>query len=260
MTNSENPQIENKSNFVFSLVPVENPGSNISQVIFTGTNYDEWSRAFRLTLLAKGKIDYINGTISKPSESDPDYKSWRSSNALVSSLIFNTIESKLRKTISYRDEATQLWADIKHRFKMVTDAQIYQLKSDIIACKQGPTETVMTYYGRIKKLWDDLIDSDVIATYSCNPCRCNLVSLLDSLREKKRVRSFLIGLNTRFSILRFHILGTEPLPNMNQIYSRLLQEEGIHNNLNTPPSDTCPDTMIYTANAAQGGRHTGGTP
>ncbi|XP_074306134.1 uncharacterized protein LOC141641366 [Silene latifolia] len=226
MTNPEQSVPEQKSSTSYSLVPIKNPGANITTVVFTGKNYDDWARCLRLALLAKGKLDYIDGTISQPPETDPDFKTWRSANALVSAWIFNSIDPDLRTSITLQDNATQLWADIKQRFTVVNATYIFKLESDINACKQGPTESVMTYYGRMKKLWSDLITNDAFPTCSCNPCKCNLLTLLGRYRENKRVRSFLMGLASRYATLRSHILATEPLPNLNQIYSRLLSRRG----------------------------------
>ncbi|XP_074314706.1 uncharacterized protein LOC141649938 [Silene latifolia] len=216
-------------------------------------NYEEWYRTLRLALLAKGKLDYVDGTISKPSPSDADYKSWRSANALVCVWIYFSIEPDLRTSISLPEDATQLLLDIKHRFTLVNDAHIFQLESDIIACKQGPTETIMAYYGRIKKLWDDLLDSDALPTGHCNPCTCNLKVYLDRRRDKKRVRSFLMGLDDRYGVLRSHILGTDPLPSLNQIYSRLQHEEGMRNTLQNSNPIPQPEPMIYAANVSFNG-------
>ncbi|XP_074270806.1 uncharacterized protein LOC141594706 [Silene latifolia] len=152
MTNSDQSHVDPKQTSSFSIVPFENRGTKITQVVFNGSNYDAWSRDFRLALLAKGKLDYIDGTISKPKTTDPDFKSWRSANALVTAWIFNSIDTDLKNTISLRDEATQLWTDIKQRFALINDAHIFKLEYDILACKQGPTETIMSYYGRIKRL------------------------------------------------------------------------------------------------------------
>ncbi|XP_074265757.1 uncharacterized protein LOC141588202 [Silene latifolia] len=241
-----NTATENKNTHSYSIVPVENPGTKITHVEFNGKNYDDWSRCFRLALLAKGKLDYIDGTISKPADNDPDFKAWRSANALVSAWIFNTIEADLRTSITLQDDANLLWTDIKQRFTVVNDAYIFQLENDINSCKQGPTETVMSYYGRIKKLWDDVIANEGFPTCACKPCACNMLTLLGRQREKKRVRSFLMGLDSRFATLRSHILGTEPLPNLNQIYSRLLQEEGMRSSLlaSTPESNSDPMSFV----------------
>ncbi|XP_074289517.1 uncharacterized protein LOC141614673 [Silene latifolia] len=262
MTNHEIPhesKSESKSTTYFSIVPVENPGANITQTFLTRKNYDEWYRTFRLALLAKGKLDYIDGTISKPPPSDPEYKSWRSANALVSAWIYNSIIPDLRTSITLPEEATQLWNDIKQRFTLVNDAHIFQLESDIIACKQGPTESIMAYYGRIKKLWDDLLESDALPDCHCNPCSCNLLKHLERRRDKKRVRSFLMGLDARYGVLRSHILGTDPLPSLNQIYNRLQHEEGMRHTLDNPTPDSRPEPMAYATTVTNyGSRNTGG--
>ncbi|XP_074303807.1 uncharacterized protein LOC141638303 [Silene latifolia] len=254
MTNNDSQTSDTKTPASFSIIP----GVKITPVEFNGKNYDDWSRCFRLALLAKGKLDYIDGTISKPADTDPDFKSWRSANALVSAWIFNTIDPDLRTSISLQDNATLLWADIKHRFTMVNDAYIFKLESDINTCKQGPTESVMAYYGRMKKLWDDLIANDGFPSCSCNPCSCNLLTLLGRHRDKKRVRSFLMGIDSRYATLRSHILGTDPLPNLNQIYSRLLQEDGMRNSLETVTPEPRSDPMIYAARVQQGSINFGG--
>ncbi|KAL9244091.1 hypothetical protein vseg_017900 [Gypsophila vaccaria] len=129
MTNTEETKTEQPQQS-YSAFTVENPGSSITTVSFNGHNYDEWSGTFRLALLAKGKLGYIDETILKPSDPKANLDSWRTTNAFVSSWIFNTIDNDLKRTIFYRDESKQLWDDIKQRFSLANDARIYQLEAD----------------------------------------------------------------------------------------------------------------------------------
>ncbi|XP_074315175.1 uncharacterized protein LOC141651357 [Silene latifolia] len=158
MTNSE--VIPSSATQNFSIIQVENPGANITQVFFNGSNYDEWSRSFILAILAKGKDGYIDGSIVKPEETANTYQQWRSTNALVTAWIFNSIEPSLHNQISSRPEAKLLWTDIKNRFCQGNDPRVYQLQADLVACRQGPAEALMSYYGRMMKLWDDIIAFD----------------------------------------------------------------------------------------------------
>ncbi|XP_074282429.1 uncharacterized protein LOC141606945 [Silene latifolia] len=119
----------------YSLIQVENPGQSISQVPFNGANYDDWSRAFLLAIMAKGKEGYIDGTITKPAETDASYKQWRATNALVTAWIFNSMEISVRRQISSRPEPKLLWVDIKNRFCQGNDPRVYQLQADLIACR-----------------------------------------------------------------------------------------------------------------------------
>ncbi|XP_074276396.1 uncharacterized protein LOC141600110 [Silene latifolia] len=253
MTNSTTNSSTTSS--VVSIVQIENPGQKISHIIFNGNNYDEWSRAFRLALLAKDKMGYIDGTIVKPSETTDDFKIWRSTNALVTPWIFASIEVELAKSISYRPDAKQVWDTIRQRFSQENEARIYRLKAEIGACRQAPTESIMAYYGRLTSLWDELIEHDAIPTCSCKSCPCDWVSIFDNRREKERVRDFLMGLDDRFDIARSQILGITPLPNLNLIYNRLLQEEGVRSiSLSKQATDTRTDPMAFAAKVHTGSK------
>ncbi|XP_074315105.1 uncharacterized protein LOC141651285 [Silene latifolia] len=257
MTNSTEKPQDSKTESSYNLIHVENTGSKITQIAFNDNNYDEWSQSFKLALLAKGKLGYIDGTITKPSDLDSKFESWRSANALVTLWIYNALESDVRKQIALRPEAKQVWDNIKNRFCQANDARVYRLQAELMACQQGPTESLMAYYGRITTLWDEILENDPLSSCSCNPCHCDWVKVMDARREKKRVRDFLIGLDDRFDNARSHILGTNPLPNLNFAYNRLLQEEGVRN-LTVQRADTKPEPMAFATRINQGSREQGG--
>ncbi|XP_074306286.1 uncharacterized protein LOC141641526 [Silene latifolia] len=123
--------------------------------------------------MAKGKLGYINGTIKKPSSTADSYESWESTNALVTLWIFNKIAPSVRKQISLRPEAKQVWEDIKNRFCQTNEARVYQLQAELMACRQGPTESLMDYNGRLTTIWDAIIEHDPLPKCSCNPCSCD---------------------------------------------------------------------------------------
>ncbi|XP_074269033.1 uncharacterized protein LOC141592318 [Silene latifolia] len=241
----------------YSLVHVEHTGHSITPVVFNGNNYDEWSRSFHLALMAKGKLGYIDGTITKPSATSEKFETWQSTNALVTMWIFNTIESSLRRQISLRPEAKQVWLDLKNRFSQANEARVYQLQTELLACRQRPTETLVAYYGRMTAIWDELLEQDPLPSCSCNPCTCDWVTLMAARREKTRVRDFLMGLDDRFSNTRTHIIGITPLPSLDLIYYRLLQDEGVRN-LSSNSSDKQPDAMAFAAHVSHGSRPSGG--
>ncbi|XP_074306518.1 uncharacterized protein LOC141641768 [Silene latifolia] len=234
MTNSTEKPQDSKNESSYNLIHVENTGSKITQIAFNGNNYDEWSQSFKLALLAKGKLGYIDGTITKPSDSDSKFESWRSANALVTLWIYNALESDVRKQIALRPK-----------------------QAELMACRQGPTESLMAYYGRITTLWDEILENDPLPSRSCDPRRCDWVTIMDARREKKRVRDFLIGLDERFDNARSHILGTNPLPNLNFAYNRLFTEEGVRN-LTVQRVDTKPEPMAFVTRVNQGSRGQGG--
>ncbi|XP_074303348.1 uncharacterized protein LOC141637827 [Silene latifolia] len=252
MTNSET--VNTTATPSYSFVHVENTGHSITPVVFNGNNYDEWSRSFHLALMAKGKLGYIDGTIFKPTATATNFETWQSTNALVTMWIFNTIAPTLRNQVSLRPEAKQVWMDIKNRFCQINEARIYQLQADLMACRQGPTETLVSYYGRMTAIWNGIMELDAIPSCSCSPCSCDWLNIINARREKKRVRDFLMGLDDRFATTRSHIIGITPLPSLDLIYNRLLQDEGVRN-LSSTKVDTTPDAMSFAARVPHGSRH-----
>ncbi|XP_074299668.1 uncharacterized protein LOC141630800 [Silene latifolia] len=241
----------------YSMVHVEHTGASITPITFNGRNYDEWSRTFQLALMAKGKLGYIDGSISKPSETSSDHGSWCSSNALVTMWIYNTLTPDLRRQISLRPEAKLVWTDIKNRFCQTNEARIYQLQAELLACPQGANESLMEYYGRMTTIWDAILEHDTLPSCACNPCNCNWLTIIAARRERKRVRDFLMGLDERFSNARSQIIGINPLPSLDLIYNHLLQDEGVRN-LSITKTDNTPDVMAYAARVNQGPRQSGG--
>ncbi|KAK9676116.1 hypothetical protein RND81_11G055400 [Saponaria officinalis] len=78
-----------------------------------------------------------------------------------------------------------------------------------------------------ERLWDDLANYDALPECTCTGCKCNIVATLTTRCENELVREFLMGLDSNYVVIRSNILGTEPLPTLNQVYSKLIQEEGV---------------------------------
>ncbi|PNX82965.1 hypothetical protein L195_g039002, partial [Trifolium pratense] len=205
----------------------DNPGNLITQVRLRGENYDEWSRAMKISLRARRKWCFIEGTIQTPDENSPEIEDWWTVQSMLVSWILNTIEADLRSTVSYAENARDLWLDIKERLSVVNGPRIQQLKLDLARCKQDGM-SVVTYYGKLKLLWDDLANYDQIPVCSCGRCKCDISSKLEKRREEERVHQFLMGLDDAiYGTVRSNLLATDPLPNLNRVYSTMIQEERV---------------------------------
>ena len=147
--------------------------------------------------------------------------------SMIVSWILNTIEPVLRSTISYTDTVKEMWEDIKERFSVVNGPRIQQLESDLARCKQGGMSMV-TYYGKLKILWDELGNYEQSPACSCGKCKCNIASKLEKRREEEKVHQFLMGLDdVTYGAVRSNLLATDPLPSLNRVYSTLIQEERV---------------------------------
>ncbi|KAK3019894.1 hypothetical protein RJ639_002943 [Escallonia herrerae] len=77
-------------------------------------------------------------------------------------------------------------------------------------------------------IWDELADFEQMLTCKCRKCTCDLGSVLEKKREEEKVQQFLMGLDeTIYGTVRSNLLAQDPLPNLNRVYSTLIQEERV---------------------------------
>ncbi|XP_010274630.1 PREDICTED: uncharacterized protein LOC104609904 [Nelumbo nucifera] len=208
----------------FYLHPSDNPGVIISPVVLRGDNYDEWAKAMRTVFHAKNKIGFIEGKVTKPENEAPEIDLWWSVNSMLVAWVFNTVDPSLRSTITYMETVKELWDDLKERFSIDNGPQIYQIKSELANCKQHG-QTVVAYYGKLKAMWDELGSYSKVPICTCG-CRCGAAAELVKEREEEKIHQFLMGLDDDiFGTVCSNILSMEPIPNMNKVYSMIIQED-----------------------------------
>lgn len=132
----------------------DRPENIITTVQLKGENYEDWTKHVRNALRTKRKLGFIDGTLKKPT-TEEEIEQWEVVNSMLVAWIMNTIEPTLKTTISMVEDAAMLWEDLKLQFSAGNGDRIHELKEDIACCKQG-SDTVMMYYERLKKLWDEL--------------------------------------------------------------------------------------------------------
>ncbi|XP_072054469.1 uncharacterized protein [Arachis hypogaea] len=200
---------EKKTHSPYDLNASDNPGNIITQVQLRGKNYDEWARAVKISLRARKKWGFIDGTHTEPGKDAPE------------------LEDCLRTTVAYAENAKTLWKDIKERFSVVNGPRIQQLKADLTRCKkEGASMTA--YYGKLKILWDELANCDQIPKCTCGGCKCSIGSQLEKRREEEKVHQLLMGLDdVSYATVRSSILATDLLPSLNRVYAMLIQEERV---------------------------------
>ena len=102
-----------------------------------------------------------------------------------------------------------------------------QLRSDLANCRQDG-QSIVSYFGKVKTLWDEINNYDQISICICTGCRCNLTIELERKHEEERVHQFLMGLDEEgYRSVRSNILSIEPLPNLNRAYAMVIQQERV---------------------------------
>ncbi|KAJ3704814.1 hypothetical protein LUZ61_008519 [Rhynchospora tenuis] len=208
----------------FYLNSSDNPGMSISSCILKENNYDLWVKAMKNSLRAKNKLGFLDGTVVKPTTA-PESDLWEICNHMLVSWLFNSIAPKLQPSVAYFETAKELWDDLRDRFSVGNATRIHQLKSDLAAAKQQG-QYVVTYYTRLKGMWDELSSYIRIPTCTCSGCTCNVAGHFLKQQEEEKVHQFLMGLDdTVFGTVRTQILSMDPLPNLSRVYSMIIQEE-----------------------------------
>ncbi|KAJ3690345.1 hypothetical protein LUZ61_019509 [Rhynchospora tenuis] len=208
----------------FYLSPSDSPGMMISSCILKGENYDLWVKAMRNALRAKNKLGFVDGSVTKPKDTAAEAAVWGSCNSMLVSWLFNCIDPTLQPSVAYFETVKELWDDLKERFSVGDVPRIHQLKADIAGAKQQG-QPVVEYYTRLKTLWDELGSYVSAPACVCGGCTCNLTAKFIKEKEEERIHQFLMGLDEGFSSIRTNLLSMDPLPNLNRIYSMVIQEE-----------------------------------
>ena len=108
---------ENSSSPYF-LSSGDNPGVSLVVQPLTKENYNTWSRAVLISLDAKTKLSFIDGTIPKPqSVNNPYYTAWCNCNSTFLAWLFNSISKDLQPSVVYFKTARKVWVDLQSKDK-----------------------------------------------------------------------------------------------------------------------------------------------
>ena len=173
-------------------------------------NYNTWSRAILISLDAKTKLGFIDGSIPKPQFVDhPHYTAWCKCNNTVLAWLFNSVSKDLRSSVVYFKTARDVRLDLQYRFGQGNGPTIFDLRKEISSLTQEDL-TINRYYNKFKGLWDEF------SNY--RTCTCGH-------QVEDCTMSFLMGLNEIHVAVRGQILLMEPVPPSSKVFSLLLQDE-----------------------------------
>lgn len=100
----------------------DNPGNTITHIQLRGDNYDEWARSIRLSLRARRKFGFVDGTITKPKDANK-LEDWITVQSMIVSWIMRSIESTVASSISYYEDANYCGMNYGNDFVLQTDRE-----------------------------------------------------------------------------------------------------------------------------------------
>ena len=213
-------------NHPYFMSSVDHPGLALVTEPLPDKNYHQWNRSIKIALSAKLKIGFIDGTQAKPADSSPQLILWMRNNDLVISWLLNSMSTDIRKSVVYLSTTKQIWDDLEARYAQSNVPRLFHLKKDLLSLTQG-TKSITSYFTMFRSLIDELGTLAPIPKCIClnSNCTCGNRSRLEVYEQVNKMSQFLMGLSEQFTTVRGQILLMNPLPDITQAYSMLLQEE-----------------------------------
>lgn len=192
----------------------------------------QWKYSIQISLGAKKKVGFIDGTSKKPDNPGSELDDWTSNDYMVWSWLLNAISKEIVGAFIFATTARELWNELEEHFSENNGPLIYQLQRQIASINQGDS-SVSKYYTKLKQLWDQL--NCLIQLPMCN---CGSAKAMADFTSSTRLMQFLMGLNDSFESLRNQILVLDPLPSVHKAYSMALsveKQKEVQINFSNPP-------------------------
>ncbi|VFQ60888.1 unnamed protein product [Cuscuta campestris] len=206
---------------IYYLHPSEGPGNSLTKYLLKSDNFGVWEKAIRNALGGRGKSVFLSsGSVPKPTD-EQELSAWCANHQIICSWIFNSVDESIQPSIVSHSIAYELWNDLKKRYSCSNGPRVYQLKSELNSLRQKG-QSVVSYYNQFITLWNQLYGSFDLT----GGCRCEAAGVMRARIDRDKTVDFLLGLDDeQFGNIRSHIIGTEPVPDLDRVYFLVTQEE-----------------------------------
>lgn len=158
-----------------------------------------------MALKSQNKVDSIDGTISKPAITDPQFFTSDIVNSMICFWLVNSLDDLIRAHLSRLTNVKAMWDCLKTRYSIKNGPKIYKLWSNL---KQSGT-SAMCNYTKLLGMWEDL--SNISPLESCN---CDRGSKVITWFDNLKTYQFFMGLDESYDTIRTQIINKEPLPDL----------------------------------------------
>jgi len=121
----------------------------------------------KIALHTKANLGFIDGSFERPSLDSPVYDQWNRCDNMVVSWLLNSINPSLLGVFIYANSAKELWCELPERFGQSNGPLLYKVHKEASELCQG-NDSMVVYYTKMKKLWDELADLSEIPDCGCN--------------------------------------------------------------------------------------------
>ncbi|XP_062086235.1 uncharacterized protein LOC133792349 [Humulus lupulus] len=135
----------------YFLGSVDHPGIILTSPLLTEKKFQSWRRDFKISIGAKNKFAFINGSLPQPPAFDPHFNAWQRCNQMVMSWVLHSVSPEIKTSIMYLESEAAMWSELNHCFDQGNGPKIFKLRESLIILHQG-SDTVSTYFTKLKAI------------------------------------------------------------------------------------------------------------
>ncbi|XP_062112374.1 uncharacterized protein LOC133823554 [Humulus lupulus] len=125
LDNMDRPTLEDADNNPYFLGTGDHPGLILASPPLTDKNFQQWHRDFNISIGAKNKSAFLNGTLPRPLPTDPFFSSWQRCNQMIMSWIIHSVSPNLKSSIKFLDTAAEMWAELNNLFDQGNNLEFF---------------------------------------------------------------------------------------------------------------------------------------
>ncbi|XP_055823104.1 uncharacterized protein LOC129891683 [Solanum dulcamara] len=140
-----------ESSHPYHLNNSDSPSMTLVNNIFDGRGYPGWRRSILLSLSAKKKLGFINGTCKAPELESADFEQWSCVTDMIICWISNALSKDIAGSVMSSKTAKELWDSLEQRFGKSNGAKLYHLQKELTSLIQGNSD-IAAYFTKLKRL------------------------------------------------------------------------------------------------------------
>ncbi|XP_070047496.1 uncharacterized protein [Nicotiana tomentosiformis] len=127
------------------------PGMSLVAVLFSGCDFGGWRRSIIVSLPARNKIAFIDGSFPKPAAGSPESKQWDRCNNMVISWLTSSLIPEIAESVHYSDTVENIWKQLNNGYGTINGTKKFEIKKELASTCEGPLD-IAFYFNKLKKL------------------------------------------------------------------------------------------------------------
>ena len=82
-------------------------------------------------LKSKNKFCFVDGSLIKPENNNPEAHAWEKCNSMVIAWLYNIIDKALHDSVAYAEKASEIWTDLKERYSQGNEIRCINSKEKL---------------------------------------------------------------------------------------------------------------------------------